>query len=515
MKLKSAPFKIHCRLHGIVARTVGTGGLAVLLMAAPASAQTARPERVTRAILSIERGCPITPPLDQQQRAAQPNRIIPILGTLLAGVAGNLVTSGLNAVGNALESASQEKAFVAEGVGSFTAYRVDNGGKPTDKWRAIPDFEVEVLPDGAPGPVQNGTPEIAARCLVLAVPAVPPSKGNSRTSQLNSATIMSEFKLSGIQQARAANAETRLKALGLTDLPALYVEAELIGASDGMVIQPVLIRYASPLPGAPKRTSATELHVSFAVPGAADATDIGTLYALARMPLRKMAPGSTEGGVSAATVLNREALRPYASVVVPLRATTGVVDATLTARNSVVTSIDTKKAEIAQLREALRIAQRKLDQNSEASKTQELTNARDDATLALTGAIADQAALLQRAKGEPLLAGSTNVKVRFVVIRDANQFGLALAKALKAQAEATGKAVTERLTPKPAWTTADTAYVEAESAVRAAERAVDDAIAAGETSKVPGLQEAAIKARAKANEAAVAAGREPPYTILP
>ena len=218
---------------------------------------------------------------------------------------------------------------------------------------------------------------------------------------------------------------------------------------------------------------------------------------------------------TAATVLNRAALEAYASVVVPMRATTGSVDTALTARNGAVTAIDTKKAEMAQLKEALRLAQRKLDQNRDASKTQELTNARDDANLAYTDAIADQAKLTQAAHFDVLFAGSTNVKARFLVIRDANQFGLALAKALKAQADATGKAVTDKLTPQPAWTTQDTAYVDAENAVKAAQRAVDDAITAGETSKVPGLQDAVTSAKAKANEAAVASGRQAPYAILP
>jgi hypothetical protein len=442
--------------------------------------------------------------------------MLPILGTFAAGIAGNLVTSGLNAIGSALESASQEKAFVAEGVGSFTAYRIDNGGKPTDKWQAIPDLEVEVLPDGAIGPVQDqGKGETAERCVVLIMQASREGSGKTPPPMIDAKAIQDAFSASGIPAARAANAEKRLKALGVTTLPILYVEAELIGASDGLVIQPVLIRYAAPLPGAPKGTTATELDVSFAVPAAPGTTDIGTVFALARMPLPEMAPVTSKGAGSGATVLSRSALQAYASVVVPMRSTSGIADTVLTARNGIVTSIDTKKAQVAQLREALRLAQRKLDQNKDASKTQDLTNARDDGQLALTDAIADQAKLTQAARADVLLAGSTNVKARFLVIRDANEFGLALAKALKAQADATGKAVTDQLAPQPAWTGKDTAYVEAENAVRAAQRAVDDAVTAGEMTKVPGLQDAVIAAKAKANEAAVASGRQPPYLILP
>jgi hypothetical protein len=495
-------------------RGIGLACAALLLVATPGRAQTTRPEAVTRAILSVERGCPITPPLNAQQRAARPVRMLPILGTFAAGIAGNLVTSGLNAIGSALESASQEKAFVAEGVSSFTTYRVDNGGKPTDKWQAIPDLEVEVLPDGAIGPVPDQSKaETAERCVVLIMQAS--RKGSRTPPMIDAKAIQDAFSASGIPAARAANAEKRLKALGVTTLPILYVEAELIGASDGLVIQPVLIRYAAPLPGAPKGTTATELDVSFAVPAAPNTTDIGTVFALARIPLPEMAPVTNNGAGSGATVLNRYALQAYASVVVPMRSTSGLTDTVQSARNGIVTSIDTKKAQVAQLREALRLAQRKLDQNKDASKTQDLTNARDDGQLALTDAIADQAKLTQAARADVLLAGSTNVKARFLVIRDANEFGLALAKALKAQADATGKTVTDKLAPEPAWTSKDTAYVEAESAVRAAQRAVDDAITAGETTKVPGLQDAVIAAKAKANEAAVASGRQPPYVILP
>lgn len=514
MKHRQAGLARHLKFHDWQGWALGSASALSLVVALPANAQTARPEAVTRAMLSIERGCPITAPLDDAQRAARPARMLPILGALVAGVAGNLVTSGINALGNALEAASQEKAFVGEGVGSFTAYRIDNGGKPTDKWRTIPDLEVEVLPDGEPGPVPDGTtPETAERCLMLVIPANAAAKGKAGAPALTAANLQAAFSASGISQKRAVNAEARLKALGLTELPALYIEAELVAASDGMAIKPVLIRYAAPMPGAPKGTTATELDVSFALPGAPDTADIGTVYALARMPLPKMMPGAAND--TAATVLNRSALEAYASVVVPMRATTGSADTALTARNGAVTAIDTKKAEMAQLKEALRLAQRKLDQNHDASKTQELTNARYDANLAYTDAIAVQAKLIQAAHFDVLLAGSTNVKARFLVIRDANQFGLALAKALKAQADATGKAVTDKLTPQAAWTTQDTAYVDAENAVKAAQRAVDDAITAGETSKVPGLQDAVTSAKAKANEAAVASRRQLPYAILP
>lgn len=475
---------------------------------APAFAQSTRPEAVTRAMLSVERGCAITPAPTAAERDTQPARFGPILGTFIAGIAGNLVTSGINAIGNALEAAGQEKAFVAEGISSFTAYRVDNGGSTEKRWTAIPDLDGEVLADGAPGQVpDDATGVTAARCLVLMVPA----NGKSPGPALDAVIIKGAFAGAGISDAQASNAATRLKALGLTELPALYVEAELIGAADGMVVQPVLIRYASSLPGAPKGTAGTELHLSFAVPGAPDATDIGTIYALARIPLPKMAPGPSKDAKQVA-VLNRQSLTSYASVVMPFRATTGVVDATLTARNGVVASIQTNKASQAQLKEAMRIAERAL---KDGGNTVALRNARDDAKLAYEAAVKEGAELTKHAKADPFFGGSTNVKARFVVIRDANQFLLAVAKALKSQAEATGTAITDKFKPQPKWTSDDTAFVEARSGVSAAEHALNDAIAAGKTTEVPGLQDALTLAKAKANEAAVTSGREPPYVIIP
>lgn len=477
------------------------------LLPVAAHAQS-RPEKASRAIVTVERGCLVTPELDQQQRDAQPSRLGPILGALVAGVAGNLVTSGLNAAGNAIEAASQEKAFVAEGVGSFTAYRIDNGGDPTKRWSAVPDLEVEVLASGAAGAVPDGTEGVtAARCLVLVSTASTKKTGGSG-STLSAADIKSAFAATGLDDTRASNAEARLRSLGIQELPDLYIEAELLAAADGFIVQPVLIRYATPISGAPKSAAATEFHASFALPGAPDTSDVGTIFALARISLPKMTPG--EG-----TVFTRSQLTPYASAVVPLRSTAGLTESTLAARNALVASIETNKVVQNQLKEALRLAQRALDQNRDRSKQVELTNARDDAQLALAEATREGAALVQRAKAEPVSTGSTNVKARFLVIRKPNEFGLAIAKALKSQADTTGAAVTERLKPQPEWTSQDTAYVDAEAAVRAAERAVDEAIAGGKTSDVPGLQDALTKAKAKANEAAVAAGRQLPYAIIP
>lgn len=519
---------------------------------ASAQAQSARAERVSHAVVSMEYGCPITPPLPTATLDRGGRPIGAIVGTVLAGVAGDLAASSLNAIGGALEEASKEKAFVAEGATSFDFYLV--GQTAAQAWTLEPNFRVKAPRDGGPmqttpaveedadsdggadagtaqgagqgeargsSPTRSGAPrggsradaagssENAARCLVLALPA---SASRSETQRpLTTQDLQTAFP--GIAASRTANALARLQGLGLGALPAVYVEAELIAVPDGMIVHPVLVRYGAPIKGAPTGDTATELHVSFATPGGADTTDIGTLFGVARIELPRMKPGGNKSG-ERQTLYGREALAPYGRVVTPLRPSAGAADEALKARTGVHATIDAKRKEISQLLEVQRLAQRSLDQNQKPADRQGLQNALDDARRAVGNAQGELTKLRQAETAlGPTTAGSTNVKARFVAIRDANAFGLALGKAIKGRAEAAGKDITAELAPKPAWSTEQTAYVESEIAVRAAQRALDDAIAKGETDKVPGLQDGVSKAKAQANQSAVSAGKSPPYVI--
>lgn len=459
----------------------------------PVHAQGTRAEAVSRGALVVDRGCWVTPPAVKQPVASAGVGVI--LGTMLAGVAGDLVGSGLNALGSAIESASQEKGFVAEGLSSFAFYSVastDVGGAVT--WGITPDL---------------AEPESTeARCIILA------RDGGAKSPGLSDAALRAAFP--ALDPARATEAVARLAAAGITRVPGIYLEAELHRELDGMTVRPVLLRYGEALPGAPAKETQAELVVTFATPGGADSSDLGELFALSRIPLPKVTPGNAK---STPRVWSRKDLSTYRGIVVPFRPTTGSPDDILKARNGLETALDAKRKEAAQLVELQKLAKRNLDQNADPAERQALLNAYDDATAAVSQAEKLVAALAVSKKDwATTAAGSTNIKARFIVIRDANGFGMAIAKALKGQSEALGKAVTAELTPeekKPAWTGDDTAYVEAQADVRAAQRALDEAIGKGETSLIPGLQDAVLKAQAHANQAAVAAGRPLPYTITP
>ena len=459
----------------------------------PALAQGTRAEAVSRSVLIVEHGCLVTPAATKPPVASA--GVGMILGTMLAGVAGDLVGSGLNALGSAIESASQEKGFVAEGISNFTFYAVDSSeSDKTVTWGLSPDL---TEPEST-----------AARCLILA------RDGGAKNPALSADSFRTAFP--SLDAAGATKASARLAEIGITRIPAIYLEAELHRELDGMTVRPVLLRYGEALPGAPTKEAQAELVVTMATPGGADASELGDLFALSRIPLPKVTPGNAK---SAPRIWARKDLVGYRGTVVPFRPTTGSPDDILKARNGLETALDAKRAETAQLIELQRLAKRKLDENTDAAARRDLKNAYDDATAAVGQAEERVAALEAKKEGwGPTAAGSTNIKARFIVIRDANGFGLAIAKALKGQSEALGKAVTAELTPsekKPAWTGDDTTYVEAQADVRAAQRALDEAIGKGETSLIPGLQDAVLKAQAHANQAAVAAGRPLPYSITP
>lgn len=459
----------------------------------PSLAQVNRAEAVSHSALIVEHGCLITPDPTKQPVAGASVGVI--VGTLLAGVAGDLVGSGLNALGSAIESASQEKGFVAEGRSSFDFYAIVSSPNDADvAWRLSPD-----ITDA------NST---FARCLVLA------QDGGSNSPALSPETLRKAFP--SLNSANALKASKRLAEAGISRVPAVYLEAELHRELDGMTVRPVLLRYGEALPGAPAKESRAELVVTLATPGGANASDLGELFALSRIPLPNVSPGTKR---SDPRIWERKDLAGYRGLVVPLRPTTGSPDNILKARNSLEAALDAKRAEVAQLVQLRALAKRKLDQNTNPAARTELKNAYDDSDAAVKRAEEQARALEGKKEGwRSTAAGSTNIKARFIVIRDANAFGLAIAKALKGQSEALGKAVASELTPsepKAAWTGDDTAYVAAQADVRAAQRALDDAIAKGETSLIPGLQDALLKAQARANQAAVAADRPLPYSITP
>src|SRR5690606_11309988 len=129
--------------------------------------------------------------------------------------------------------------------------------------------------------------------------------------------------------------------------------------------------------------------------------------------------------------------------------TAGAVDDAVGGRNVVEAALVT--ATVAQT-----AAQRPYDAaklKSDASKTAEDIAATLVAEYALNDAKAARSAADTKVKAlKPVNGiGATNARVSFMIIRDANKFGLASADALGKQKEALGAAVTTALTPQPDW----------------------------------------------------------------
>jgi hypothetical protein len=293
----------------------------------------------------------------------------------------------------------------------------------------------------------------------------------------------------------------KLRAAGLNTLPAVYVEVELLPRSDGLVLRPVLVWYRERLPGSPPGRTATEFHATLATPGlSADGAGIGTAFATARVSLPNLAPGD---------IVDWRTLAPYTSVIVPARPTAGAVDTLVARYNAAYTAVGTRQAEL--------IAATRL-QTTAARKNTETPNAENAAALADANQnVAWAQAALDEAKRitdalKSVDIGSTNVSARFVVVRDADRLGQAIATALKARSEAVDTAVTNAIDRGVGWNANETAYVEAVANVAAKQRAIDAAREAGTTDSLPSLLDELRILRAKVNEAAVATGRPAPYS---
>ena len=466
-------------------RTVGPTSFTLAALLVPGHAGAEERGEITRTVSSFAaRECPLTPPHALDAEVAETKEIVPFLGAILAGIAGTVVQQGLTAAGDALEAASKEKGIVAEAATTFPVSRLQLAG--------------------AGSPVARTEP--LANCLVLFSPGTEPIE------DLPSDPKIVEFGKSaaGLGQPLAlfdpnfqAQRIAALRARGVTTIPSLYVELQLITFGEGMRLRPALVWYRNRLSKAPSGTSDAELHATLATPGAGtSAGDIGTIFAGARMMLPRVKPGD---------FLDWTRLGTATSVTVPLRPTAGYVDGRVAAANTAYTTLATKKKEERVAQRAAATAVRKHNakpttDTAEAVVTtaETYTNAMEEHTLA-----GDQVDALQESN-----LGWTNSKLRFVVIRDANQFGLALAKALKGQAEAAGKAVTGELTPKPDWMAGNTAYLTAKTELDAKQREYDAALLANDSALIAKLGDELILKKAKLNEAAVAINRPLPYPSL-
>lgn len=455
-----------------------TAAATALALAAAQPALAERAEIVRQAHAIALPTCPGVPDeATSAEWADKTDEVAPLLAALIAGAAGELVKGGLTAAGEALETASKEKGIVAESTTTFFATRVAARSGSSKTARLVPQPTCLVLYADGEGAIDGIATDAALKAALEADAA----QGVTLPLYDGQGTV----------------ARTLTDA-GVATLPSLYAEVRVIPLREGVVLRPVLVWYRQRMDRAPTGRAAAELHVTLSVPAA---TDSGTAFATVRLPLPKIAPGQA---------LAWRALRSSTSPVMAARPTAGFVETRLASMNAAYALAGTRRRELVVADRALASARRK----HAAKPTAETREAVEAATLAQADATSDLASANAAADAvKSVDAGATNAKVRFVVVRDENAFGLAIAKALKGQAEAAGKAVTTALTPTPDWAATDTAYATALAAVAAKQRDYDAAVAGG-SGEVAKLGDELLVLKAKLNEAAAASNRPLPYPSL-
>lgn len=475
-------------------------GISVLacILSAPALAddrsEKVRPAQVVAFVAQppAPLACPIVPAAIIAAETKRTKEIVPIIAGVLAALAGKVVTAGLNAGGDALEKVSKEKGFVSEGA---TSYKMARLFKADEK-------------------VVQARVENEAACLVLFVPGQGAPEGllnepgmSTLRQAAKASTLTSAFDFFQTSPDSGPPATDRLtrqwRGMGLKTLPALYAEVLVLPTPEGVVVRPVLFWYRERVAGAPSKTTGAEVHIQLATPGSGTGIgDIGTVFAGARLVLPK---------VEAGQLLDWESLKPATSLVLAPRPTSGYVDTRLAWANGIYTAAATKQAEYTAAKRANDSALRK-DKAKSTPDTKEAVTVTgqglDDAKTAL--ALAQETRKLVQDEA----IGATNVKLRVVIVRDANQFGLEVAKLLKGSADDVGKAVTTALTPASPWAATDTSYATALADLNAKQRDYDAAIAANDSGKMAAAQDALLVSKAKLNEAAAASDRPLPYPTL-
>ena len=461
-----------------------------LVLAAPSLANAQRTDTTSSARLFVRDTCILTPSnavnaeVDADKRESA---FALALATVGAKVVGDLATSAINAAGDALVKASQEQGFIAEGSGHYSAY------------------QVRLAADGR----KNADLETPQACLILVAPSTAANPVTTVSAQaLKDLDAVSRKQGRGLRHLDdGANLSAELASVGALSAPAVYVEAMMWSSPDGLIVRPVLVWYQTPLPGAPPaKPSAAELHVTLATPGnAASTTSLGAPFAVGRIRLPKLAPG---------TAIGVDALAGYDVISLPSRPSAGSPDTALSATNAVYTAAATANAEAEKAASALVAAQRKLAKTKTAENEEAVTVAEETKAAKVKAA---QASALEVGSLPAPRVGATNAQLRFVVIKDANKFGLAIGAALKSHAAEVGTAVTAKLTPKaptPEWSATDTAYVTAINNVGAKQREIDGLSGTPDPTASARLNDELTVLKARANEAAVTAGYTIPYPGL-
>jgi hypothetical protein len=405
--------------------------------------------------------------------AAEPNEAFTAaLGLVLANLAGDVAAAGMDALGDALEEASSARTFAATAYTSFPFYGIDKEARQLT-------------------PLESQPP-----CLIFAVPG--------------SEIEVLDRPASVLPASYPVLTPAQLEGKGLPSNPALYVEAALERRADGFVVRPLLVWYGERLGTAPNRPLDAELHFTFSTPGAlsGDAATSG-IFAVARIPLGRLEPG--QAPASMAEMAQRS------SVVLPLRPETGTPRLTLTALTNAEVAVTANELETRTVARLLPRAQAAAAATNAPATAltalHALEDRRDDAALAAPALRATRDAIQSGISATPAY-GSTNVQARFILTRDANAFGLAVAKALQTRAPELGTAVRTALapdTPESAWTDKDTNYVTAMSTVQQKQAELDTAVLAGAAGPTLTARLALQNSQAAANAAAAASGRGLPF----
>lgn len=457
------------------------------LIATPASAQLmSRGALGALGVAAVsDEGCPVT---GLGGEGAKVEAVDPV-SLLLATVGGDVVAAGMSALGAALEEASKEKSFYSTGATEYGFYRAA-GDTPS---------------------------RLAVRqvCVIFAVPASEPDATEFYLYQPTNGGPWIEgrapdpgFTETGEERARRPEVGPGvLQKLSLPTRLAFYMEAEVMNRQDGFVLIPRLVWRRGAVGKAPDRPLPGEIHVSFSLPGSVHA-QTSVAFAVAQIPLPPLGDKPLQG----------DDLRVSAGGALPLRPLTGSAERFSDGFRALQTTIESAQAEqqaVLRLRpdatdaaadastpaerRAAQAASRALDHRETDASTREKT--------------AEEARDKLLAEAEAVALGTTNVQVRLVQTRDANAFGVAVGQALAKRAPEIGTAVTQALTPRPAWTPEDTTYVNAMAVVREKEAALA-AIAAEDISARLSAEVALIGAKAAANSAAVARNLPPPFPYL-
>ncbi|MBC7986535.1 MAG: hypothetical protein H7X93_07675 [Sphingomonadaceae bacterium] len=523
-----------------------------LTVSMPVHSQTpsSRAERFAPARLAVLDDCPLAnpPPASEREFAFGA-----LLGGIAASLAGNLVSGGIGLLAGALDRASREQGFVAEDAADFSYFRLvtprdlnppltgststtrgsgdisppPEAGEATPAANSSADANLPTTPSARTDslPPQNATIARLSsdqHCLVLFIPPSVRGHGSLQQQlQVDPTLLREEDKLLRLfdqpidsdpdGENLRPTVGTLLEQLegnyGLIGVPSLYIEARLVPLEEGLRVVPVLMWYRDRMPGAPNRPSRTEFHVILATPGLGVAIgDIGAPFAAARIQTPEMAPGG---------ILFAHQLAAYESLVVPSRPTTGYVETTLARYNTLYTARATSQHALVAAQRAQVAAAESHAANPTLSNDQLrriAQNALDDATRARADAQAAAESL------QSIDIGATNVRARFVVVRDANRFLQAIYSALAATAAPAGAAVTqyvtEALTPRAAWSNPDTLYVQALTNIAARQREIDTAYSVGDAGAVARLSGELRVLMAQANEAAAGSNRPLPYPAL-